>query len=377
MPSFDEELASLGSGTSGGKPSFDDELNALSAPEPSREQESLGSSPSGIQFSAAPSDVAAWNAGKSDVPAQPDMDFSDSPMAVPQTGGIDGLYDRLFKGNAQRDYDRMVGGVANSGVKYETPSIAETYTGAVMGPVVGGVASGALRGARESQAGDFRGRALDAAEGGLYGGLAGGASKVLGAGSKYFGDAAEWAGGKLRGLSESPAVKDAARMWGAGLGGSAGGAVGSAIPIPGAGYAGAGLGSIAGAAAGGKAVPATLRGAGNMSSAVGKGAGLFQNPAMQALETMGVNRSVSSNLDREQTIEGASDAGRGNLLGDAALEVLQTNPRLLGEYQGEFARAAASSEVGAVNNLIVKLAQKDPKFRAGPMVELQKMTAEY
>lgn len=370
MPSFDEELSALGSDG----PSFDDELAALQEPEPVKEQVSMGASPSGIQFSAAPADVEKWNAGAPSEPP-PDMDFSGDPMAVPQRGGMEGLYDKLFNGRAQQSYDQIASGVNKSGVKYEQPRISEAYTGAMMGPVAGGIAHGMLRGGRESQAQDFGGVALDAAEGGLYGGLAGGASKAIGAGSKYFGNAARWAGDKLSDIADSDLVKKGAMWAGGGLGGSAGAGIGSIFGGP-ATAAGTMLGTAAGGAVAQRAVPAAIRGAGNVSRGVGNAAGAMNTTAMQSFETMGANQAISRGLDREQNLEQATDAGRGNMLGDAALDALQTNPAVLGSYAGEFAKAAASPDVGAVNNLITKLAQKDPKFRAGPMVELQRMTAE-
>lgn len=355
-----------------------------SAPEPVRQ---MGSTPGGMSFSASPTEVASWNAGAPragttdvrEAPRPPDMDFSAQPMAVPQRGGMEGLYDRLFNGNAQRSYDQMVDRVGQSGAKYETPSIAETYTGAVMGPVVGGIASGAIGAGRRSEADSLGGLALDTAEGGLYGGLAGGASKVIGAGSKYFGNAARWAGDKLHGLADSPMVKRAAGAAGSMIGGGVGAGMGGAFSvIPHATEVGMGAGAMLGGSVANKAVPAAIRGAGSVSRGVGRAADSLQSPAMQAFETMGANQAVSRSLDRsEATAENATNAGRGNLLGDAALEALQTNPSALGPYAGEFAKAAASPEVGAVNTLITKLAQKDPAFRAGPMVELQRMTAEY
>lgn len=67
--------------------------------------------------------------------------------------------------------------------------------------------------------------------------------------------------------------------------------------------------------------------------------------------------------------------GRGNMLGEAALDALQNNPQLLGRYQTDFAQAASSPEPGAVNKLLIRLANTDAEFRQGPMQELQNMTS--
>lgn len=74
--------------------------------------------------------------------------------------------------------------------------------------------------------------------------------------------------------------------------------------------------------------------------------------------------------------QGATNMGRGNLLGDAAIELMQTDPGKLGEYQAEFSQAYVSNDVGAMNALITKLANKDPKFRTTTLVELQRLTSE-
>lgn len=376
MPTFDEELDGLGSGSGS---SFDDELAALgdSAPEPVKD---MGSTPGGMQFSASPTEVAQWNAGapRAGTTEAIDMDFSASPMAVPQNGGLEGVYDRMFNGNAQREMDKISEGVGRSGVTFKpgsTSDMAKQVIPYAAGPVVGGALSGGMSGWENSPERDFGARALDAGEGALYGAATGGAARALGAGSKYFGKAAQWAGDKIGAFGNDPRIQKAAQWAGAASGGSAGTALGSGLPFPGA----AAAGGFAGTAAGGYLAPKVIPALGSAVSGAGKGAQALGSPAMQAFGSVVAADQIGGNLDRghESTSSVATDAGRGNLLGDAALEALQTNPRALGSYAGEFAKAAASPEVGAVNTLITKLAQKDPAFRAGPMVELQRMTAEY
>lgn len=377
MPTFDEELSGLGSG---GGSSFEDELNALGSesqpdPEPVREMGSTG----GLSFAGSPTDIAAWNsgaerAGTVDAAPAPDMDFSAQPMAVPARGGLEGAYDRLFNGNAQRGQDRMVESLAAQGVDYQQPRPYEAALAMSGAPIAAGAASGAISGARNSQADSFGGRALDTAEGALYGGLAGGASRALGAGSKYFGKAAQWAGDKIDDFGSSPTVQKAAQWAGSAAGGTAGTALGAGMPFPGA----AAAGGFAGTAAGGYLAPKAIPAAGAAMRGMGNAAQGLGSPAMQAFGSVTAADQIGGNLERsDNPSTNATDAGRGNLLGDAALEALQSNPTVLGAYAGEFAKAAASPEVGAVNTLITKLAQKDPAFRAGPMVELQRMTAEY
>lgn len=365
---------------SGGSRSLDAYEDEQDAPEPVQQ---MGSTPGGMTFSASPTEVQRWNSGAAtpgttdvrELPRGPDMDFSAQPMAVPQTGGLEGTYDRLFNGNAQRSYDKLSEGVGKSGVTFETPRAYEAGMAATMGPVAGGVASGAVSGLRNSQAQDFGGRALDTAEGALYGGLAGGAGKALGAGSKYFGKAAQWAGDKIGDFGNNPMVQKAAQWAGASAGGTAGTALGAASPFPGGAAAGGFAGTAAGGYLGSKAIPAAagaIRGVGNAAQGLG-------SPAMQALGAVTAGKEIGGQLDRgtDSPSNQSTDAGRGNLLGEAALGALQNDPSVLGKYAGEFAKAAASKDTGAVNALINKLAQKDPEFRTGPMIELQRMTAEF
>lgn len=80
--------------------------------------------------------------------------------------------------------------------------------------------------------------------------------------------------------------------------------------------------------------------------------------------------------DQQTSPAQSTGQGRGNKLGEAALSALQNNPQIFGQWQAEFAQAASSPEPGAVNALISRLAQKDPEFRAGPLQQLQQMTAQ-
>lgn len=83
-----------------------------------------------------------------------------------------------------------------------------------------------------------------------------------------------------------------------------------------------------------------------------------------------------ANMPPEERMSRASDQGRGNLLPQAALDLLHTNPGALGEYQSQFAQAAASPETGAVSALVQRLYNRDPTFRATALVEMQRITAQ-
>lgn len=87
-------------------------------------------------------------------------------------------------------------------------------------------------------------------------------------------------------------------------------------------------------------------------------------------------RAMNSQVEAQAVSQASTNQGRGNLLGDAAVSMLHTDPSKLGEYQGQFAKAYSNQDLGAMNALITKLSQKDPKFRTTTLVELQKLTSE-
>lgn len=135
-----------------------------------------------------------------------------------------------------------------------------------------------------------------------------------------------------------------------------------------------GLGSghpVLGAAAYGAAKYIGPRANSALAGIEGAGGRLMQG-AGNALEQ---NVPAAVGLDRALSPQQSVGTGRGNLLGEAALDLLRSSPADLGKYQADIAQAAASPEPGAVNSLIVRLAQTDPDFRNGPLVQLQQMTA--
>lgn len=93
------------------------------------------------------------------------------------------------------------------------------------------------------------------------------------------------------------------------------------------------------------------------------GAAAAQNPSISGwLQSKGVS------------LENTPQQSRGNQLGDAAQQLLQTEPQALGQYQQQFQQAAQQG-TPALNALIIKL-ERDPDFRTGPMLRLQHMTGE-
>lgn len=74
-------------------------------------------------------------------------------------------------------------------------------------------------------------------------------------------------------------------------------------------------------------------------------------------------------------IEDVPQQSRGNLLGNAAQQLLQTDPQSLGQWQQEIADAAGKGQE-ALNAVIVKL-ETDPQFRTGPMLKMQALTGEH
>jgi hypothetical protein len=113
--------------------------------------------------------------------------------------------------------------------------------------------------------------------------------------------------------------------------------------------------------------------------------------AGQALQQSGAPSAILSepanpNPDQHQALrdwfqqkgvrmEDVPQQSRGNLLGNAAQQLLQTDPQSLGQYQQQIADAAGKGQE-ALNALIVKL-ETDPQFRTGPMLKMQALTGEH
>lgn len=154
-------------------------------------------------------------------------------------------------------------------------------------------------------------------------------------------------------LQQAPQSNPLKRTMGTAIASGIGGSVGG---IPGA-VAGAGLNEV------GRPYYA--------DTAANLGTGMARNLGA-ASELTGVASAQAGAL--KQTLDPArvSAEGRGNMLGDAATQLLQTEPQALGRWQQEIAQA---SQDGSVNQLIIKL-NRDPEFRAGPGMRLQQMTAQ-
>lgn len=122
-------------------------------------------------------------------------------------------------------------------------------------------------------------------------------------------------------------------------------------------------------------IGATLQGVGRLSAGLADYGGATAATGLdRARNAPAPHAAEAEPVDR--TTQKTTDAGRGNLLGDAAIDLLRHNPAQLGQYQSQFAEAYSASNAGAVNALISKLAGKDPQFRTGVMAQLQRMTAE-
>jgi hypothetical protein len=271
----------------------------------------------------------------------------------------------------------MAVGMAEAGGEMLPGLAAMAATGGAVNPVTLGVVTGGLSGLGNSESTDFRGVASDVGEGALFGGLAGGTSQLLGKASQFAGGVGRRVTDWADEIADSPMTKKAAHWAGLGAGGSIGGSLGGLVG-PGAATAGAGIGGAYGAELAERAAPGAVRAVGSAIGGFGQGVGEVgaSRPAQSFAAEAVTQQYGRSNLSQERS-EDATDQGRGNLLGEAALAALQHDPQVLGSYAGEFARAAASPDTGAVNALISKLAMKDSKFRTGPMVELQKMTAGF
>lgn len=93
------------------------------------------------------------------------------------------------------------------------------------------------------------------------------------------------------------------------------------------------------------------------------GAAAAQNPSIQSwLASKGVS------------LDNVPQQSRGNQLGAAAQQLLQTDPAAFGQYQQQFAQAAQQGTT-ALNQLIIKL-EREQDFRTGPLLRLQHMTGE-
>lgn len=270
----------------------------------------------------------------------------------------------------------IVSGMAE-GLGEAAPGLAAmAATGGAVNPITMGIATGALSGLGNSESDTLGGLITDAGKGAAFGGLAGGAARVLGGASKFAGGIGQQVGDWADDVANSPMTKKAAEWAGRAGGGYVGaklGLVGDMATV----FAGGLSGQSIGAKAVGEIVPWALRKAGGAAGGIGQGlgeigaSGATQSFAGQAL-TQQYGRSEIANNTQE-----ATDAGRGNLLGEAALAALQHDPDVLGEWKDQFAKAAASPDRGAVNTLIGRLATREPRFRVGPMVDLQKMTAGF
>jgi len=253
----------------------------------------------------------------------------------------------------------------------EVASLAAPLAG---GPS-GGMLSGALRGGVQAfgQAYADTGDLPQSIATGGAGMVTGGLAPVVSAAARGAGDVGQGLEGVADDIAASPMTKRAGQLAGGFVGGKA------------AGY----LGGMVGASLGGGALPAAVGAAGDVMGATGGAiANTLGDPAVSAFagqqiaarqqaltSALAPQRETPQRESPQQATQKATGAGRGNLLGDAALDALRNDPSVLGEYQGEFAKAASSSESGAVNALITRLAARDPKFRTGPMLELQRMTA--
>lgn len=112
------------------------------------------------------------------------------------------------------------------------------------------------------------------------------------------------------------------------------------------------------------------RGVQNVAAVFGAGARGAADAAGPA-----ANSGISGWLQSKGvSLENVPQQSRGNQLGDAAQQLLQTEPQALGQYQQQFQQAAQQG-TSALNQLIIKL-EREPDFRTGPMLRLQHMTGE-
>lgn len=114
-----------------------------------------------------------------------------------------------------------------------------------------------------------------------------------------------------------------------------------------------------------------------MMASVARGAGSIGTGAGGAIQAGAplAGTAVGSWLGSKGVqLDQAQGAGRGNMLGDAAQQLLQTQPQALGRWQQQLAQAAQKGPE-ELDALVGKLAREDPDFRTGPLVQLQQMTA--
>lgn len=372
MPSFDDELNELGDdgpdpGPPGPKvpelvgaggqvsqlaankpPSFDDELAGLEDPKPEPEP--------------------GWMRAMRATGLVRDPANADEARGLPSLAGAKNFTDKM----------ELMGNHPWKAAGQEVASLAAPFA---MGPAGKGLSavSGAAQGFLGTYAdtGDVNQAGKSAALGtvtGAAGDIAGEIALPLGNGIWSVADR----------LSRLPAIMKAGKWAGKAAGAAAGGAVGSAAGS-GLGPLGAPLvaaGAAVGADAGGKlgqaALSGGIRAVGNAAGAVGD---VVNDPtaraaALAATLSGGRQANAPTQGSPQQQAFSALESGRGNKLSDAALNALQNQPQALGEYTDRFAQAASSPEPGAVNDLISKLMDTDPKFRMGPLLELQRMTAQ-
>lgn len=287
---------------------------------------------------------------------------------------------------AAKNFNGKMDMMANRPWEAAGRTVADMAAPLAMGPtsgLAGGLAQGAVQGglSRYAETGD----AAEAANGagiGAGAGLAGGLAQFA---SKYARPAGEAISNGADAIANSSLAKGLGKWGGSALGGAAGISAGNAAG-PGFGYAGAGLGAKIGGDVGQRALPAAIGYAGDAAQAIGNGvSAVAGNPTAMtfASQQAGNAAARSGALDKlfadqspQARMSGAVNDGRGNLLGESALNLLQNDPGKLGKWQGEFAKAAASPETGAVTALVNRLYEKDSDFRAGPLVEMQRLTSQ-
>lgn len=172
--------------------------------------------------------------------------------------------------------------------------------------------------------------------------------------------------------------KDAAPMAaGAKLGTSVGGPIGGAI----GGAAGYGVGRML--AGRGQSTIAAIQGA---RQSMNRAGAAIAPPIQAAGNMLQQSGAASATLTEPRTtvqdwlaakgvsVENVPQQSRGNQLGAAAQQLLQTEPQAFGQYQQQFQQAAQQGTT-ALNQLIIKL-EREPDFRTGPMLRLQHMTGE-
>lgn len=138
------------------------------------------------------------------------------------------------------------------------------------------------------------------------------------------------------------------------------------------GYAGLGgsmTNRILSAVPGGSTTQDAIANAGRIGQGAGAlGAGAGAAVSNNAPQLAGMRQALGQGQQSPQTTYGQ---GRGNLMGQAAGELLQREPGALGQWEQDIQRAVQD---GSIDQLLGKL-NRDPEFRMGPGMRLRQMTA--